>query len=232
MRLLIDLDSIIYRGLFALKYSNYYKQVRVCENLIEKAADRVESSDITLFLSGKGNFRYAIYPDYKANRKGVERPFYLHDARQYFIKYWNAVCEDDMEADDMIAMNHDEDSVIVSSDKDFNTVGGNILNPFTNVLYYVKNPAFHFYKQLLVGDMVDNIPGVLNPAKAHHKIPPNFTEKTASEELLDKTKEEMRVLVQAMYENEYREEWFKFYDRNAQLLFLKRSVESSYKDFY
>src|SRR5580765_2897944 len=120
MRLLIDTEVILYRNLFGLKDSWYYHQIRSCDNYLEKIMDRFDTTDITLFLSGSNNFRYKIYPLYKSNRKDSERPRYLYDARIYFLKYWNAVCAEGCEADDLIAMNHDEDSIIVSTDKDFN----------------------------------------------------------------------------------------------------------------
>jgi len=137
------------------------------------------------------------------------------------------------EADDLIAMNHSVDStVVVTNDKDMFQLGGNILNPFTDTLYYIDNPEFHFYKQLLTGDTSDNIPGIGNPEKKHHKNPPNFTEKTASELLKDLSKDDMRTMVQDLYFQQFGNDWVNEYERNAKLLFLKRSPEANYYDYF
>lgn len=232
MTALIDMDAVLYRGLFGAKLRSYYEQLRNCENIIERIQDRLKVSESILFLSGNKNFRKEIYPLYKSNRKDSERPFYLQDAKMYFLKYWNAICNDIYEADDLIAMNHDENTIMVSNDKDFYTVGGNLYNPFTNTLYYIDNPEFHFYKQLCTGDQIDSIPGIRNPAKSHHRNPPNFTDGTATELLKDLSKEEMKLLVQSLYYDQFGNDWFHEYERNAKLLFLKRSETANYYDYF
>lgn len=219
-RTLVDLDVIVYRGLFALKDQNYYKQLRACDNILYRIMDRF-GDDMTLVLTGSNNFRYQISKAYKANRKPESRPTYLQDARNYFVKYWNAVVTDGFEADDFIGMNHSGGSVIVTSDKDMNQLGGNIYNPFRDELYFVDNPDFYFYYQMLVGDASDNISGI-------HGI----GDKKARKWLEGKDKESMRFIVKSLYQRTFGDAWQSTYDTNARLIFLLRDLKSQYYEYY
>lgn len=235
MRLLIDHDILLYRALWGTQgKTGYYQQLRVCENMVEKILDKMQSNDFTLIMSGSTNFRKEISSTYKANRKDQPKPQYLYDAKLYFRKYWNAVLSEDCEADDVIGMAHDDESIVVSSDKDFFQLGGLIYNPIKDEMYDIQNPWYFFYVQMLTGDDADNIEGVLNPMKAHHKVPPNFTENTAKELLAGKSCEECRDLVQQMYDCTYEDQdagLFKF-EINARLLFLKRANAQDYYDVF
>lgn len=227
MRLLFDLDIFLYRALWGCK-EGYYRQLMTCDYMIEKVMDHFESTDITLFLSGSTNFRYEVSSLYKANRKPEARPTYLSDARNYYRKYWGAVVSVDCEADDLIGLAHNDDSIVVSTDKDMLQLGGLIYNPVKNELIEIDNPEFFFYLQMLTGDQADNIVGVRNPDKGHHKFPPNFSETTAKDWLVGKDKEEMKATVEDLYFAQYGDEWFQVYDTNARLLFLKRADAEEY----
>jgi 5'-3' exonuclease len=232
MRLLIDHDILLYRALWGAKDERYYRQLGVCENMVERILDDLGSTDYTLIMSGSGNFRYAIAPDYKANRSDQPKPRYLYDAKLYFRKYWSAVLSEGCEADDVIGMAHDESTIVVSSDKDFYQLGGLIYNPVKKEMVDIKNPWYFFYMQMLTGDAADNVPGVKNPAKAHHVIPPNFTDKTAKELLAGKSCKECKAIVLEMYEYTHNDRWFAQFDINAKLLFLKRSYADSYNQIF
>lgn len=229
MRLLIDHDIILYRGLFGCK-EGYYRQLQTCEYMIERIIDRLGSDDITLFLSDSRNFRNEISADYKANRTTSVRPPYLHDARLYFRKYWDAVLTDNCEADDAIGMAHDDESIVVSNDKDMFQLGGFIYNPVKDEMFDIQNPEYFFYLQMLVGDHADNVEGLRNPEKAHHKNPPKFTDATAQTYLAEKSMEEMRQIVQDLYFAQYGDGWFEKYDMTARLLFLRRADTDNYYD--
>jgi len=230
VRLLVDLDGVLYKGLFAVE--GYYRGVKACENILERIMDRWDTREISLFLSGPENFRKKIDPSYKANRVSASKPQYLHDAREYFIKYWGAIFSFGLEADDLIAMNHDEDCIICSVDKDFFQLPATIYDPFKDQVHVINNPEFFFYRQCLTGDKVDNIPGIKNPYKSHWTSPPNFSEATAAEVLEGKSKEEMREVVQNMYKLQYGDDWYVRYDTNLQLLFLKRALDSTYNEYF
>lgn len=224
----IDLDIVLYRCLFATKDQNYYAQLRACDNTVQNIVDHLQPDDFELVLTGPGNFRYKIYSEYKANRKDTPRPEYLQDAKYYFIKYWNeTVLATGIEADDHIAMNYQEGDIIVSTDKDFLQLPAVIHNWVKNKTFKVENPMKNFFLQMLTGDAADNVPGLPNPAKAHYKSPPNFTEGTA-EPLLKGDVRDMDETVRQLYYEVYGDGWYEHYDVNARLLWLKRSPDDEY----
>jgi len=231
VRLLIDHDILLYRALWGCK-GNYWQKLQTCDYMIEKLMDKLNSNDITLFISGAGNFRYDIAPTYKANRKDQPKPEYLYDAKLYYVKYWDAAVSDGVEADDAIGMAHDDETIVVSSDKDFFQLGGLIYNPVKDQMYEITNPWYFFYMQMLVGDDADNIEGVKNPEKSHHKVPPNFTEATAKRQIEGLDAEQCRLEVQSLYEDQYEDKWFEHYDLNAKLLFLKRADAQEYYEAF
>jgi 5'-3' exonuclease len=136
-----------------------------------------ELTDNRVFLSGKGNFRYGISSDYKANRKGLPKPRHLNAIRQHLIDKYDATVSDNQEADDDIAIAATEyylKSVIVSTDKDFKQVPGYLYDPVKKKLSFVReyDAALAFFTQVLTGDRVDNIKGVkgIGPVKAERLL--------------------------------------------------------------
>ena len=80
---------------------------RVCGSVkrtITKIIEQTECDEYLPVLTGGGNFRKTIYPEYKANRTKADRPPHLGIARQYLIDYHNAHVADGMEADDYLAI--------------------------------------------------------------------------------------------------------------------------------
>jgi 5'-3' exonuclease len=231
VKLLIDLDGIVFRCLKATEDQNYYSQLRACDNKVEDIISRF-GCEYLLVLSGSGNFRKILYPEYKAHRKVEDRPRYLSDTRGYFVKYWPTVIAEGMEADDLVATLSDSESIIVSNDHDYLQVGAKIYNPWKDQLIEVSNPEFYFWRQMLTGCSSDGVPGLKTPEKAHFKNPPNFTEDTASKVLEGKSPEEMKETVQNLYKQVLGEEWFSRYDLTARLLFLRRKDAVEYYQIY
>ena len=123
-----------------------------------------EQTDVKVFLTGRHNFRYktaSILP-YKGNRDHDKRPIYLEFIRNYLKSDWYASTIDYLEADDMMAANQREGSIIVTQDKDLNMVPGTRYSTSLNKLLELKEPycSKFFYCQILTGDSTDNIPGL------------------------------------------------------------------------
>lgn len=217
LKALIDLDTVLYRCLFATSKQNYYAQLRACDNSVNAILDNLAPSEYELVLSGGNNFRKKIDPTYKANRKPESRPTYLHDAMKYFTKYWHAVVTDGIEADDYIAINSNGDSVVVSNDKDFNQLGVPIYNWTKGDLFLPEDPMYYWYSQLLTGDAADNVVGIrgIGPVKAEKA-------------LKHLTNEERLLKVQEFYQQEFGDGWYVKFDINARLLWLKRTYIDEY----
>ena len=139
------------------------------------------ANDADLFLTpGKDDadhpFRFDIYPEYKANRKGKWKPTHLRALRAYAVKHMGAMMCSHMEADDMIAIRAKElkaeghDFVIITRDKDLQQIPGDFFNheKHTGNTVTISEARFNLFYQMLVGDTVDNIKGCPNigPAKA------------------------------------------------------------------
>jgi 5'-3' exonuclease len=224
-KLLIDLDGILFRCLFATQETQgYYGQLRACNTTVERIIERWEPEEFRIFLTGAGNFRKKIYPQYKANRDPNHRPKYLHDTREWFVKYWGAEICHGMEADDALAMNADKWTIMVGNDKDYLTVPNTWLwNPFKEELVWTGEEEADrcFFAQCLTGDSSDNIPGL-------HRVGP----KTAEKILVGKNKSEMLQAVLDEYKKHYPEDWWNEFDRNASLLFLRRAPDATYDQYY
>jgi hypothetical protein len=225
----IDADVVAYKGITVCE--GYFAQMRACTNIIDSILDYLQPDEFELVLSGPGNFRKLLDPTYKAGRP--PKPPTLHDIRNYFIKYYPTVVTRGEEADDYLAATQTEDSVIVSNDKDMLTIPGHHLrlNKSWERVYVTQEEAeFNFFLQCLIGDEIDNVPGLLNPEKSHWAKPPNFTKKTATEVLEGKDKVGMFETVKDLYHQVHGEDWFSKLDLTARLLWLKRSPTSEYYD--
>jgi 5'-3' exonuclease len=165
---LIDADVIAYRVSFACKDEPQEKAASTLSSLLEEILySELDIDKHELFLTGKGNFRneVAVTVPYKQNRVDKERPLHLDFLRSYMSDAWSAVVSENEEADDLIAIRATElgdDSIMVSIDKDFNQVPGWHYNFVKKDKYYVtaQDGLRFFYKQILMGDRVDNIVGI------------------------------------------------------------------------
>lgn len=138
---------------------------------VEQAMDEagVEFDRLELYLTGKGNFRenIATIKGYKANRIGIAKPVHYKGIRRYMRERWGACVARGWEADDALAMaahahDYDETSIIlVSQDKDLRTVPGRHYNSRKKQWSVVtpQEALLNFYRQVITGDTVDNIPG-------------------------------------------------------------------------
>ncbi len=133
------------------------------------------------YISSSTNFRYNISPLYKANRDPSTKPLLLSPVKRYFINKYKPLIVDNFEADDIASTCHVNciksgyDSVLVHIDKDLDNVVGSHYNPDKDLLYTVtpQLAIIHYYRQVLVGDVADNVKGIkgLGPAAAAKLIP-------------------------------------------------------------
>lgn len=157
-----------------------------------RAIQDVVGTNMELYLTGRGNFRefIATILPYKGNRSEFDKPTHYQAIRDYLTTIWKAVIIEGQEADDEIgiratAINEaqgEEQAVIVSIDKDLDTIPGYHYNFVTGGKYKVSEDEarVNFYKQILTGDRTDNILGL-----------PGVGPKTADAIIGDATKESM-----------------------------------------
>lgn len=148
----------------------------------------IDHSGYEVYFGGEGNFRYKYFPEYKANRKDAEKPAHMEQMKKHLQARYNAVAVDGEEADDRVSWRQMQcleegiDSCIVSIDKDLDNTPGWHYNWVKEELYYIdeKQADLNFYRQMLMGDNTDGIPGLPGIGKQKAlKLLPEWTEDLA-----------------------------------------------------
>ena len=98
------------------------------EQLMQEIIHATEADSYRCFLSPSKNFRYLVYPEYKANRKDTVDPTHRKACKDYLLSEWNAEIFDGYEADDALAWSQTEETIICSIDKDLKQVPGRHYN--------------------------------------------------------------------------------------------------------
>lgn len=145
---------------------------------------------LEIYLSGKKNFRKEVakLKPYKGNRSPFSKPVHYDDLRHYLERSRGAVITDGVEADDSIGIRATSgraegrpEAVIISTDKDLKQIPGKHYNWVKDEWDEIteREGLRLFYKQLLTGDTVDNIPGIygIGPANASKIVDPYTKEK-------------------------------------------------------
>ena len=134
-------------------------------NRIEEFKDNLRCKNVVLCLSDRANFRRKLYPDYKANRAKSRLPIILRQVKQWIIDELDGQLWPNLEADDVIsilATSMEEETIIVSIDKDFKSVPG-IFFDYNKGEYHQPTVEeadnFHLI-QTLTGDSTDGFSGV------------------------------------------------------------------------
>jgi len=139
--------------------------------------EEVEADEILVAVSGPENFRKVIYPPYKEHRKSQRKPMVLGEVKEHLVYNHKARWCHILEADDIIGVwattpEKGVEKVIVSLDKDFNTIPGlsyNWNSPEDKIVETSELKAdFNFLAQTLTGDQADGYPGCpgIGPKKA------------------------------------------------------------------
>ena len=145
--------------------------------MINEMCQLLGTEDVEGWLSGPDNFRYSVYPEYKANRITAKRPKWEHEIKQHLVDQWSAQWSQGCEADDMLGIRQMElldngpvAGCICTIDKDLDMIPGDHYNFVKKERYYVtpEEGIKFFYYQCLVGDTADGIKGVpgIGPKKA------------------------------------------------------------------
>jgi len=204
MQLLIDGDIVAYRCAASMEPSkkaapreltqeetNFEREIAIarCDTLMRELIHTTQADTYQCFISGGGNFRYKVYPEYKANRKDTVDPRFRADCKEFLLKEWNSTVSQGCEADDLLGINqmalyysdvydvaegkHKKNSfetIIATIDKDLLMIPGWHYNWVRDEKTYTAplDGIKYCYKQMLIGDKADNIIGVagLGPVKA------------------------------------------------------------------
>jgi 5'-3' exonuclease len=189
--LLIDADSIMYTSTYfpeesLLEFPTEEEQLeeakyRTRTKLQEIQLNVEEWYNIVqtyIFIGGKGNFRYKVFPEYKANRKDVVKSPLLPFIKEYMIEELKAIESHGGEADDYIIDGISECSgncVVSSIDKDVLYYSPNIplydyrgYNDVLGEFKYISEKESRLARatQIITGDSTDGVPGAKGVGKA------------------------------------------------------------------
>lgn len=170
MKALLDGDIFCYRTAAASEDADENICILRLDRFIRSTLHSTQADEYEIYITGENNFRYKVFPEYKANRKDVVKPKWLKACQDFVKSEWNAVAAHGCEADDHLGINQSENTIICSIDKDLKMIPGNHFNPVTEELIQVGQfeGLKNFYMQLLTGDRSDGIRGLDNvgPKKA------------------------------------------------------------------
>ncbi len=168
---LIDADFI--------PYIVCYNKVGEPEKTLEEAISSANSylsglingtkvDEFHLYFTIGTNFRYQIYPEYKANRKNTEKPPFFNEVRDYLVREYNGIHGYNLEADDILNIYKNKyisdltPYIVISTDKDINNLVGlnyDIKNNTTR-LVNKDHAEQYFWGSVITGDTADHIKGV------------------------------------------------------------------------
>jgi len=154
---------------------------------------KLHADDMVITLSDpKKNWRKDVMPEYKANRKGVEKPLVFWQLRAHLESKYRTEMRPSLEGDDVMGLYATNKKaivgkkIIVSVDKDMQSVPCFLFNPNKpdrGVVTVTQTSADRYHlQQTLTGDPVDGYKGCpgIGPKKAD-KILGSLTGKKAWE---------------------------------------------------
>lgn len=173
---------------------------------------RAKCTEYQMYISGHTNFRndVAKLQPYKGSRSS-EKPDQYHDIRKYLKGKHEAIVSENEEADDLLGIDQTEDTCICTIDKDLWTVPGWHYDFRIDYLDWVNEgeAEYHLQYQFILGDRVDNIPGI------------NGLGKVKTKKLLEPSTNRWADIAD-QYRNQYGETWEKSLLEVGRLLYIRQ----------
>lgn len=202
---LIDADIVAYNCAASAEGDPVEVAYLRVSDMMNNILDTTGADTFRAFISGGNNFRYQVYPEYKANRKDMVDPRWRAACKEFLVQEWDAEVTDGHEADDAMGIHQNGSTIICTIDKDLDMVPGLHYSwPIVRGGLVVREGRIYevnqieglrsFYRSLLVGDRVDNIIGVAGIGK------------TKAPRYIDhlETEQEMYEVVRDLYQDDER----------------------------
>jgi DNA polymerase I len=176
-QLLIDADLILYKATSSAEFeadagddvwylsTNLIKAKDHWKSQVDAITRRLKSDDMVFVFSGPDNFRKKVDPTYKGNRAKVRKPLGFTMVRDWAYETYGdrAISQDCLEADDYIGILATKpgavDRIIVSEDKDFNTVPCRLFQKGDIRDIDEEAADLYWLTQTLTGDSADGYKG-------------------------------------------------------------------------
>lgn len=163
--LAVDGDIIAYRTAAVCEEHFEGACASIIDTTLRDIATDTGVSHMRIYLSGEKNFRYDVgkTKPYKGNRATMVRPKYLDYCKKYLEEKYLGIRMDGYEADDGIASDMVQNGAFhCGIDKDMLQVPGKHYNYVNKTWREVgeEESVMILYRQILMGDNADNIPGL------------------------------------------------------------------------
>ena len=187
---LIDADSLIY---YEMGKESLDIAIEGIDSRITQMLEITGADSYAGFLTQGKCFRYNIAKNrpYKGNRKYGDKPIIFPAIKEYLKQKWNCQIVTELEADDLVSVYHNKNTVICSPDKDvlYQNIGVHYNYGKGELVTVNHQSAIRFlWKQVLMGDSTDGIEGI-----------PKIGEKTADKLLENVEHFEMPTFVLGKY---------------------------------
>ena len=159
---LIDADSLIY---FEMNKPTLEEAIAGIDDRLINMLKETKATHFAGYLTTGKCFRYsrAETRKYKGNRKKTDRPIIFYALKEYLQQTWKCTYLTEVEADDLVCMYANENTVVCSPDKDvLKQLSGKHFN-YRTAEWIETTPAeglLFLWKQMLMGDPTDGIPGI------------------------------------------------------------------------
>ena len=159
---LIDGDSLIY---YEMGKSSLTEALHGIDERISAMLNKCGADNYAGFLTQGKCFRYAVAKNrpYKGNRKYGDKPIIFPAIKEYLKQHYKFTIVPELEADDLVSVYHNENTVICSPDKDvlLQNVGTHYnYGKAEKVIVNADQATRFLWKQVLMGDSTDGIEGI------------------------------------------------------------------------
>ena len=141
------------------KFMSIYEEIMT--NL--RKHKKLESYEVTMCFTDRNNFRKLVLPSYKSNRKATRKPVAYSGLVQWVHENFHAESRAYLEADDLCSLLSKPGDILVSADKDFQTIPERLFYNYhkDELKYNTREAADHFwYYQCIKGDPTDGYSGI------------------------------------------------------------------------
>lgn len=177
---LIDADSLMYFSSYGSEDDLVLSETKLSEkiyDILNIVGNSYNVEKYYVFVKGKNNFRYKIYPDYKKNRP--EKHPIIDVLNKYLVESFEAIEAHNAESDDYVFSysqlpEYKGRCIICSVDKDMLQVPGIHYDYQKNRFHIIdeETALYNLAIQMIMGDAADGIPGLrgYGPKKAEKLI--------------------------------------------------------------
>lgn len=225
----IDGDVLCYQAAWGVE--NLEEAIERLDQILQGVVESTFSEDYLIALGGESNFREKFFDGYKKSPARLKarktKPEWFNQLKVWLENNENSVIAYDFEADDLLRMWSVEatrfniDYIVCSIDKDLDCIPGKHFKPGKDEFYKVteEEADVHYWKQILMGDSVDNIPGLprIGEVKALRIL-----------ESCDNHNNRKAAVINE-YKREYGENWKEYLLSNGRLLHIWRHLNDHFK---